>query len=255
MNRIHPSTGETENESARSSFNIESGLISSATDRSALTFFGPQHYEPGYAYPLIVWLHTPGADEQQLMRIMPLVSLRNYVAVAPRGFDMPAGESGGKGHGWPQSPDHVEQAECRVMDAIQAASRKFNLSEKGVFLAGFDSGGTMACRIAMNSPGPFAGVLSICGAFPSGRTPLGRLSQARLLPVFLALGRDSSEYPPDKACDDLRLLHTAGITVTLRQYPCGQQLTEQMLRDVNRWIMQQITTPAEPQTGPEGSWC
>jgi len=48
----------------------------------------------------------------------------------------------------------------------------------------------------------------------------------------------------------LRLLHTAGISVTLRQYPCEHQLSEQMLRDVDRWIMEQITAPAE---SPEAS--
>jgi len=41
----------------------------------------------------------------------------------------------------------------------------------------------------------------------------------------------------------LRLLHTAGIFVTLRQYPCGQEISPQMLADVDRWIIEQITHP------------
>ena len=48
------------------------------------------HYAPGYAYPLIVWLHGSGSDERQLQRIMPLVSMQNYVAVAPRGIPLTA---------------------------------------------------------------------------------------------------------------------------------------------------------------------
>jgi phospholipase/carboxylesterase len=88
-------------------------------------------------------------------------------------------------------------------------------------------------------------VLSICGGFPRGRTPFQRLTEARRLPVFLAVGRDSCAYPPDTACEDLRLLHAAGMSIILRQYPCGQQLSEQMLRDVDRWIMEQITLAAE----------
>ena len=43
------------------------------------------------------------------------------------------------------------------------------------FLAGFDAGGTMAMRIALSHPSRFAGVLSLCGAFPTGRTPFGNL--------------------------------------------------------------------------------
>ena len=43
--------------------------------------FTPLHYERNYAYPLIVWLHGPGDDERQVTRVMPLVSMRNYVGV------------------------------------------------------------------------------------------------------------------------------------------------------------------------------
>jgi phospholipase/carboxylesterase len=76
--------------------------------------------------------------------------------------------------------------------------------------------------------------------------PFGRLTESRRLPVFLAVGRDSHVYPPDKACDDLRLLHAAGMSITLRQYPFGQELIEPMLRDVDRWIIEQLTSQAQP---------
>ena len=52
---------------------------------AARALFAPMHYESNYAYPLIVWLHGANDDERQLKRIMPFVSLRNYVAVSPRG--------------------------------------------------------------------------------------------------------------------------------------------------------------------------
>ncbi len=47
------------------------------------------------------------------------------------------------------------------------------------------------------------------------------------------------------ACDNLRLLHTAGISVVLRQYPCSQELIPRMLGDVDRWVMEQTTAPPE----------
>ena len=65
--------------------------------------FGPLHYEAGYAYPLIVWLHGWGDDETQLKRVMPLVSMQNFVAVAPRGTrPVPAEEEGKQGYTWPR---------------------------------------------------------------------------------------------------------------------------------------------------------
>lgn len=250
MNRIQHPTESSKEVFAKPTFNLESGLFSASTSHDgSRVVFGPKHYEANYAYPLIVWLHAPKSDERQLLRIMPTVSLRNYVAVAPRGFCLGGVASDRPTYGWLQTEGQILGAEHRIFEAVEAAKRKFHIAPDRVFLAGFGSGGTMAFRVAMNDPSRFAGVLSICGGFPRGRSPspFSRLTQARRLPVFLAVARDSREYPPEEACENLRLFHAAGISIVLRQYPCGHQLTEQMLRDVDRWIIEQITAPARPR--------
>src|SRR5688500_15821791 len=76
-------------------------LDRSPTQRVTHTLFAPLHYEPNYAYPLVVWLHGPGDDERQLQRVMPLVSMRNYVAAAPRGVCRP--QAGMAGFAWQQT--------------------------------------------------------------------------------------------------------------------------------------------------------
>ncbi|NUQ62424.1 MAG: dienelactone hydrolase family protein [Pirellulales bacterium] len=239
--------------SEATSFSIESGLFGAAHD-SSRSIFAPMHYEPRYAYPLLVWLHGTGGEERQLMRIMPMVSMRNYVAVAPRGLIAPQSSTDRPQYGWPQSPDYIEAAEQRVLDAVEAARQRFTIHPKRVFLAGFDCGGTMAFRVAMDCPRQFAGVLSIGGAFPRLYNPFHQLADSRRIPVFLAIGRDSTVYPPEQACDDLRLFHAAGMSVTLRQYPSGHQLTPQALRDVDRWIMEQITAaPGGVEVGRNGA--
>src|SRR5688572_27524759 len=63
---------------------LQAALFSRAGETAQCAWFTPMHYEPNYAYPLLVWLHGDHGDQQQLKRIMPLVSMRNYVAVAPR---------------------------------------------------------------------------------------------------------------------------------------------------------------------------
>lgn len=221
---------------------LEGGSFHSALGDQVLTLFGPLHYEPRYAYPLIVWLHGPGADEQQLLRIMPMVSMRNYVAVAPRGLRLcAAGGLPAKGFAWPETEDGVCEAAARVFCAVRAASEKYHIARDRVFLAGFDSGGTMALRLAMGWAEQFAGVASFGGRFPQGGCPLVNLSRARRLAVFLAVGRRSQSYPTSRVCADLRLLHVAGMWVTLRQYPCDHELAPQMLGDMDRWIIEQIT--------------
>jgi phospholipase/carboxylesterase len=198
------------------------------------------HYEPGYAYPLLVWLHGSQGDERQLLRIMPVVSMRNYVAVAPRGVEM-ASPGREAAYGWSHEDRDLQAAEQRIFDSIDLTFRRFNIDSRRIFLAGFDSGGTMAFRVAMNHPYKFAGVLSLGGCLPTGGAPLSRLPEARQVAVFLAAGRGSAIYGEAQVCDDLRLLHTAGMSITLRLYPCGHELSPQMLSDVDRWIMEQIT--------------
>jgi phospholipase/carboxylesterase len=241
--------------SLQSVFQVDSASFSTTQIDFAHSLFVPMHYAPGYAYPLIVWLHGAGSDERQLPRIMPMVSMRNHVAVAPRGVLMPnAAETEYERYGWQQTDEHIQQAEQRVFDAIELASWKYHVAPHRIFLAGFDLGGTMATRIALSHPTRFAGVISLCGAFPTGRTPFGNLVAARQLPIFLATGRGSQEYPAMQVCEDLRLLHTAGLSITLRQYPCGHELMPQMLADVDRWIIEQITQPHSATNESEAEW-
>lgn len=207
----------------------------------------PQHYERNYAYPLVVWLHDAGGDERELKKIMPLVSLRNYVSLAVRGT-----QQAERGFEWPETADAILAAESRVDEAVAQARQRFHVHPTRIFVAGSGAGGTMALRLALRWPNRFAGGASIGGCFPVGHSPLARLSQARRSRLLIMHCRDSETYSVDQVCDELALFHAAGMSVTLRQYPCGDELTTQMLRDLDVWLMEQVTgvSPTEPQDAP-----
>ncbi len=244
MNRIDQPAQLRKGGPADAPFEIESGLFTPSGRDCRRALFAPQHYERKYAYPLLVWLHGPGrGGEGQLVRIMPMISLRNYVAVAPRGLGL--GGNQDELLSWPQTPPAIGEAAGRVFAAVAAARAKLHVDSSRIFLAGFDAGGTMAFRVAMRYPERFAGVLSVCGPFPQGHQPLLRLNAARHVPIFLAVGRESRVYSPSQACDNLRLFHAAGMDAALRQYPCGHQLSPRMLGDMDRWMMEQIQTSTE----------
>ena len=208
-------------------------------------FFLPLHYEKNYAYPLLVWLHGPGGTEAEIGQVMPHVSLRNYVGVSPRGVvkDIQASPVGRDAFTWDQSLASVEAAIDDVLDCIDLAKRRFSISSERVFLVGNDVGGTMAMRIALTAPREFGGVVSLGGALPSTNQPFAGIERARSLPIMIAHCRDSLTFDTDAMCSDLRLLHSAGMKVCLRQYPCEQEVTTNMLSDVNAWIMEQIIGP------------
>jgi len=196
----------------------------------------PVHYERNYSYPLFVWLHDDGGSERELKRIMPLVSLRNYVSLAVRGIS-----ASGAGYEWPETLDAILAAEARIAEAGEMDRQRFNGHSNRIFLAGAGAGGTMAIRIALREPERYAGAGSIGGAFPQRHSPLARLSRARDSRLLIMHCRDSLNYTVEQVCNELALFHAAGMSVTLRQYPCGDELTTQMLRDLDVWLMEQVT--------------
>ena len=98
----------------------------------------------------------------------------------------------------------------------------------------------MALRVAWNDPGRFAGVIAINGPLPTRLQPLGRVNELRRVPCLLVSSRDNDTYPASQVCNDLKLLHSAGCTVALRQYPGSDDLTSKMLSDMDRWLMELV---------------
>jgi phospholipase/carboxylesterase len=159
------------------------------------------------------------------------------VGAAPRGS---APEGDRRGFGWQQTHQGIEDAENRVAECIEVASRQFTVHSQRVFLAGCGSGGTMALRIAWNDPSRFAGVIAINGPLPTRLQPLGRVNELRRVPCLLVCSRDSRTYPSSQVCSDLKLLHSAGCTIALRQYPGSDDLTSKMLSDMDHWLMELV---------------
>jgi len=209
--------------------------------------FSPMHYEPKYAYPLLVWLHGTGGDERQLMRIMPVISMRNYVAVAPRGLpiEQPACpptldlsvsailHRPKEQYDWNLS-DNLTSIEQRIFDCIAVAQERCNIAEHRIFIAGFGSGGTAALRLAMLYPEYFAGAATFGGEIPPGNRIFPSWQMTQPLSVFFGI----DESAPDHTCRMMELLYTAGLSADIREYPETKSLTPTMLQDLNRWMMQ-----------------
>jgi phospholipase/carboxylesterase len=206
---------------------------------SSICLFGPERYEPRYDYPLIVWLHSCNSNEHELSQLMPNLSMQNYVACAPRGTR--ATDPCGKQFQWGTSAASTAIAEESVFEAIDVASSQFSIARDKIFLAGFGGGASMAWRIGLRYPDYFAGVVNVCGQFPTQNQPLAKLALARHLPALWMYGEESSRSGVDHICETLPVLHSARLSVHMRQYPCGDELLTNMLSDMNSWLMERVT--------------
>ena len=209
-----------------------------AATRMQSSVFLPVHYESSYAYPMLIWLHPNGSNHQQLDNVMPQISERNYIGLALTGTEKLEKEDA---YGWLQASEAIESMINRVAWWIDRVASRFNINRQRIFIAGQGNGGTMAYRIALARPGWFAGVASLNGSLPANLTPLANWRNCREVPVFWAHGRSSVDFPETNLCHQLKLLHVAGFDVTLRQYPVGDRLPDQVLGDLNEWMMAQLS--------------
>lgn len=232
----------------------------------------PIYYESGYSYPLLVWLHDAEKSELDLFDVTPRLSTRNYVTVAPRGLvrqkkrvirsivnDRQIEEKCWfePCNDWPSDKDSISEAENLVFDAISEARSKYNINPRNIFILGHGTGGVMAMRIAMRYPYDFAGVVSIDGVSESlSSLPLPSWRSHQNLPILMTVGDRRSTTVPHLSASLARLLHlyhTAGLNVLVRQY--NEEGTDQdslqarmdnVLADVNRWIMEHALPPQSP---------
>lgn len=189
--------------------------------------FLPQGYEPGYRYPLLVWL--PDAERPfDLGRAMSRMSLRNYVAI--------------------ETPVSPTDADAAMWEAVDRATEGASIHPERVFLIGVGQGGTTALRLACRYAKEVAGAVSLGGPFPLDEGSLARLTDVRRLPMLMCTDRQDCDRQAAAIDRTLRVVHAAGATLAMRVYPTTRKLTRVVLEDVNRWLMETVTGP--PATTP-----
>ncbi len=206
--------------------------------RQPLRTFLPTGYEPNYPYPLLVFLHGHGGCEEQILRLAPRLSRRNCVCISLRGpHELGARPDGRPGYGWGVDGQYDTLVEDYVFRAVEQTRRNYHVHSERIYLAGFCEGAQLAYRLGMLYPEKFGGVISLNGALPRGRGPLLRLPEVRQLKVLIGHGIANPIVPLSLAQADYRLFYAAGMDVKMHTYPSTHRLHRDMLRDVNRWIM------------------
>src|SRR5262249_41596996 len=201
--------------------------------------FLPTGYEPNYPYPLLIFFHGHGGSEEQVLRLAPRLSRRNYVCIGLRAPHLVGVRADGRfGYTWGQEgAEGATLVEDYVCGAIELTRRNYHVHSERIFLAGFCEGATMAYRLGLTFPERFAGVIALNGALPRHGTPLFRYPEVRQLRVLIGHGIANAVVPLTVAKQDYRLLYTAGLSVRMHTYPATHRLHPDMLRDTNRWII------------------
>jgi phospholipase/carboxylesterase len=211
-----------------------------APQRLPVRTFLPTGYEPNYAYPLLVFFHGHGGNEEQILRLAPRLSRRNFICIGLRGPEVLGTRKDGRlGYTWRLDGSADSLLEDYLLRAVEQTRRSYHVHSERIYLAGFCEGATLAYRLGLTFPERLAGVISLNGAMQRAGGPLLRLPEVRQLRVFIAHGIANALVPLALARSDFRLLYTAGLSIELHTYPTTHRLHPDMLRDINRWIIRQ----------------
>lgn len=214
--------------------------VQEAAQRLPIRTFLPTGYEPNYAYPLLVFFHGHGGNEEQILHLAPRLSRRNYIAIGLRGSQLLGQRSdGAMGYTWASDGHCNAQIEDYVLHAVAQTRRNYHIHSERIYLAGICEGAASAYRLGLTFPDRFAGVISLNGSLPPRGSLYLRLPEIRGLRVFIGHGIANAVQPLGSARSDSRLLYTAGLDVCMQTYPTTHRLHPDMLRDINRWIIEQ----------------
>jgi phospholipase/carboxylesterase len=200
--------------------------------------FLPTGYEPRYPYPLLVLFHGHGGSEEQILKLAPRLSRRNYICISLRGPQVLAARDGRLRYSWGSLGQFDALVEDYVLQAVEQTRRSYHVHSERIYLAGMCEGATLAYRLGLQFPERFGGVIALNGLLPRQGGPLFRLPEIRRLQVFIGHGIANAYLPLSLARQDQRLLYTAGLPVELHTYPTNHRLHPDMLRDINRWVME-----------------
>jgi phospholipase/carboxylesterase len=212
--------------SGRSQEVIDDLGLDSESPRLGFPFqlFVPQHFEPRYEYPLVVWLHSDHSSECELELVMPATSVRNYLAIAPRGPR--ASNRSARLFRWGTQLSDLAVAEDFVLDAIDEALDKLPVHSDRIFLAGCGTAGTVAQWIGLKNSHRFAGVVSINGPFPKQRRALSDWKRSRGLPVLFMNECGSARCSQEQLVDAMHTAHSSGLAYRFLRFEGAESITE-----------------------------
>src|SRR5260221_14659425 len=103
-----------------------------------LRTFLPTGYEPNYPYPLLVFLHGHGGNEEQILKLAPRLSRRNYICIGLRGPQMLGQGPGGRlGYSWGHDGPCDTLVGGYVLRAGEQTRRSYHVHSGRFYLARF----------------------------------------------------------------------------------------------------------------------
>ena len=195
--------------------------------------------------PLLLLLHGYGANEEDLLDLVPHLDARLFCvsARAPYAldfggfawFDIEIGPAGVR-FAFAEAEEPLVQV-LSLVDALRRAHRPTR-----VFIAGFSQGASMALAAALKRPRAFAGAIALSGVCESDMLPEDAAS-VRGLKVFMSHGRFDPVIPIAQARASRDRLAPLGLDLLYKEYDMPHAIAQLCLEDLASWLRAQLDAP------------
>jgi pimeloyl-ACP methyl ester carboxylesterase len=169
----------------------------------------PSGYSPERAWPLVVFLHGGGGDENNYTAqnvLQPAADRLGYLVVSPNGRGPDSSylkENGG---------------EQDVMDVVALMQKYYKINPKRIYLAGHSMGGFGTWTVGLHHRDVFAALASEAGT-PPPTDFAALITSGEKIPVLATVGGKDANVPPGPAIEAWYKVKAAGYPTKLVEYP------------------------------------
>lgn len=196
----------------------------------------PKGFTLGQKWPLLMFLHGSGVDEQGLAanpELHKLADRLGLILLFPRARTA--------------SGFYLGADERDVMQNLAVIKKRLPLDWDKTFIGGFSMGGFGAWRIGLRHPGHFAGIAVVSGipCLPCAGVdysanddfnPLDFADNAKRLALFVAHGAKDSAVSIEPVREITGKLKELGVELTFKEYPCGEHSNNDWPTDLAVWL-------------------
>jgi phospholipase/carboxylesterase len=189
-------------------------------------------------HPTLILLHGRGANEDDLLGLVPYLSPQ-LLCIAPRApLDFTNG-----GYTWYElrevgSPnlDQFNRSYDLLVQFLEDVEKQYPVDPRQIFLLGFSMGTVMAYSLALTKPEKIRGVVAHSGYVPENTSLQLHWNNLSNTSFFVAHGIYDPVIPIQYGRKANELLTKSKADLVYREYPIQHQISDDSLRDLSTWL-------------------
>ena len=193
--------------------------------------------QPG-PHPVLVLLHGRGANEEDLLGLVPYLDPRLLCVAVRAPFFYPYG-----GFTWYDLHDigspnreQFEESYNRLLEFLDDVQRYYPVDPNQTFLLGFSMGAVIAYSLALTVPAKIKGLVAHSGYVPEHLSPAFQWKSLANTSCFVAHGVYDPVIPIEFGRKAKQLFSKNGVTLEYREYPIQHQISDESLHDLGDWL-------------------